>query len=540
MKPFPVEIEGLNPLAFIHNNKILNENGSLIEFTDHRYLIEPYADMTEEQVTIKAAQVGWSVLAINKALWLPRYLKANVIYTLPSKSVVKDFVTPKVDPIIMQNQKYQDMVGKTDSIALKNIGDRFVYFRGSWEESAAISISAHILINDELDRSNQKVLGTYRSRLDDAKRERPDLGHIWQFSNPSIPGFGVDEKWQHSDQKHWFVKCPHCNYDWYLKFPDNINFKKKSYICAKCHKDLPDSARRNGRWVNKRSSSISGYWVSQMMVPWHSAAKIIKDSEGDQATFHNFTLGLPYVSADTSVTRKTITDCLAPGTNPMTDVAIGVDNGVTKTVVIGNAYGIFRVYETDDWEDIERDIERYKAVCVIDALPYPARPIKITQKKIGKVFVHYFDTTNKKSIDIIEWGKNEKRHVVKSERTKIIDMLVGEFKDKEIIFNLTLTQLEQYISDWTQVYRVVNRNAQGIDTAMWVTIEGRRDHFVFGTVLWRIAMEKTYTGGGVVSPAPRRKEEEHPVVGPDNKVPAINLKDVQKRADSKKKDWRTR
>jgi len=534
----PTAAESINPLAFLHNNKVLNENGSLIEFKDHRYLIEPYADMAEEQVAIKAAQVGWSTLAINKSLWVSRYLRANIIYTLPSKSVVKDFVTPKVDPIIISNKVYQNMVGRTDSIALKSIGDRFVYFRGSFEESSAISISAHILINDELDRSNQKVLRTYQSRLDDAKRERPDLGFIWQFSNPSIPGFGVDDKWQKSDQKHWFVKCLRCKYDWYLKFPDNINFKTKQYICAKCHKTLTDDDRRGGRWVKKRTSDISGYWVSQMMVPWHSASKIIKDSEGDKATFYNFTLGLPYVSSDTSVSRKTITDCLAPGTNPMTDVAMGVDNGVMKTVVIGNAYGIFKIYETENWEDVKNDILRYNAYCVIDALPYPRTPIKLAQEIKRKVFVHYFDTSEKKKIDIIEWGEDKNRHVVKSERTKIIDMVVGEFKDKDIIFNLTLTDLELYISDWGQVYRSIERNPQGIDKAKWLTIDGRRDHYCFATILWRIAMEKTSVSGGIVRPE-QKKEKTYPTVSPDMTVPAVDLEELKKRTN-KTKNWRTR
>ena len=175
------KIDESTPLGFIVNNNILSENGSPIEFKDHRFLIRPYTDTSEVQVVMKPSQIGWSVLGINKALWLAKYKKANVIYTLPSKSVVKDFVSPKVDPIIIQNPIYQSWMGKTESIALKSVGERFIYFRGSWEETSAISISAHILINDEADRSNQKVLSTYQTRLDDAKRERPDLGFIWQW-----------------------------------------------------------------------------------------------------------------------------------------------------------------------------------------------------------------------------------------------------------------------------------------------------------------------------------------------------------------------
>src|SRR3990167_3384528 len=179
-----------------------------------------------------------------------------------------------------------------DSINLKKIGQRFIYYRGSYEQTEAISISAHILMNDEYDRSNQMVLKTYKSRLDDAKRERPELGWEWQFSNPTIPGFGVDVLWDKSDQKHWFVKCSACLYDWYLKFPDNIDFDKKERVCARCHNKLVKQNLVDGRWVKKfKDREVSGYWMSQMFVPWISVSEIIEDSEGDADIFHNFTLG---------------------------------------------------------------------------------------------------------------------------------------------------------------------------------------------------------------------------------------------------------
>jgi hypothetical protein len=255
--------------------------------------------------------------------------------------------------------------------------------------------------------------------------------------------------------------------------------------------------------------------------------------------FYNFTLGLPYISSDTSVSRKTITDCLVPGSNPLTDVVIGVDNGVVKTVVIGNAYGIFRVYETESWEDIEADIKRYNAYCVIDANPYPAMPIKLAEKYRGRVYIHYF-VADQKDLNVIKWGTADKQYVVESDRTKMIDMLVGEFMNKEVIFNMSLTELEQYIYDWGQLYRVVEENNQGIQKAAWRTIEGRRDHFAFATIYWRIALEKTYNDSGVVrSPLTKRQSPNGVFINPDRTVPAIDLKQLTARLKIKK-DWRTK
>jgi len=532
-------MDEVNPLAFISNNQIRNENGEVMEFKDHAFIIRPYKDMTPEQVIMKPSQIGWSVLGINKSLWMAKYMEANVVYTLPSKSVVKDFVMPKVDPIIMQNPVYQSWMGKTDSVALKAVGNRFVYFRGSWEEAVAISISAHILINDEVDRSNQKVLQIYRSRLDDAKRMRPDLGFVWQFSNPSIPGYGVDEKWQVSDKKHWFITCPHCNNKFYMKYPDNIDLKRGIYMCTKCGREIDNETRRTGEWVKKHlDKEVSGYWLSQMMIPWHSAKKIIADSKGDQQVFNNFTLGLPYISGDAGITRQNIIDCLAPGSNPMTDVCMGVDNGVVKTVVIGNVFGIFRVYETDDWQKVEDDIVRYNAYCVIDSNPFPTIPMKLAQKYHGKVFVHFF-TQEQKDLQVIKWGSGEKQYTVTSDRTKIIDRVVSELQQKEIVFNMVGSELETYITHWLQLYRTVEENEKGMQRPVWKTIEGRADHFCFATTYFRIAMEKTFSGGGVVRPT-IKKDNESVTISPEGTVPSIDTKDIIARLNKGRRGWKTR
>ena len=189
-------------------------------------------------------------------------------------------------------------------------------------------------------------------------------------------------------------------------------------------------------------------------------------------------------------------------------------------------------------EEIESKIVQYKARCVIDALPYPNVPQKLAQKYRGKVFVHYFDQ-DQKNTGIVKWGEGDKLQVVRADRTKIIDLLVSEFVNKEITFNITLTQLEQYISDWTQLYRDIEENVQGIRKPVWKTIEGRRDHYAFATIYWRVALDKTFAGGAVIrTPSKRDRTRQAPVVSPEKTIPAISLEEVKQRALRGKKDWR--
>lgn len=491
--------------------------------------------VAEGFVSHNCAQIGWSTLAILRSFHLAQFAGANIIHTFPSRNISKDFVVPKVDPLIARNPAIKKLVG-IDSVSLKQVADRYIYYRGSYEQTEAISISAHILINDEYDRSNQKVLKTYRSRLDDVKRERPELGWEWQFSNPSVPGRGVDALWQVSDQKHWFVRCRKCGHDWYLQFPENIDLNKKRKVCSKCRRALTRDDLIKGRWVRKyRDRKVSGYWISQMMVPWISAEKLIEDSKGDPEIFHNFCLGMPYVSKDTAVTRDAIRKCISPGHNPKTNVAIGVDNGVTKHYVVGNKTGIFMIGATDDWAEIEKLRNKYNAIMVIDALPYPNTPRKLADEYVGKIFLHYYQA-DRKGIGIIRWDQQ----VVRTDRTKVIDSVVGDIYSKDITFNMTVTELEELINHWGHVYRTIIETPQGISKPSWETIEGRDDHYAHATVLWRVALEQTIGQGGIVMPEGgigRRRG--HPIVGLDATVPALDLKEVAKRSGQKRKSWQS-
>lgn len=524
-----------NAAAFVYYNKIQNENQKLIEFDNHRFLLQPYMDEAKIQVSRKSTQVGWSTLAIIKAIHFSNYRHANVIYTLPSKSVVKDFVTPKVDPLIASNPIVARMIGKTDSAGLKSVGQRFIYFRGSWEQSSAITISGDVLINDEFDRSNQLVLETYKTRLDAAAINNPEMGIEWAFSNPSVPGAGVDALWQESDQKHWYITCTRCNQDQYLEWPDNIDMELQCYICKHCKRPLSHEDRRDGRWIRHRISDVSGYWVNQLMVPWIPASKIIKNSKKDQQIFHNFTLGLPYVASEDKLTGEMIKSAIIMEENPRTDVAIGVDVGLTKHYVIGNKYGIFRVGKCQTWEEIEDLRNRYNAYMVIDALPMPDPVLRLVQKYRGKIWMSYFSENVKKQLAVIEWKEGEKDEgTVLIDRTKIIDAVVADIRAKDIVFNMHADALKEYIAHAEAMYRIVveELTPEGGKTGkvkqQWLTVGSRPDHFIFATVYWRVALEQTLSHGGVIKPKPARPESIIPPVYADEygQSPGLNIDTV--------------
>lgn len=537
-----------NAAAWVLANNITNENGKPLDFRRHKFLVDFYMDQTPEIVCIKCSQIGFSTTAIIKSAHLCNYKKANVIYLLPSKSVVKDFVTPKVDPLINTNPALRGMMGVTDNLGLKSFGtgkdQRFLYFRSSWDESSGIAISAHVLVADENDRSNQKAISTYRTRLDAALLDRPDLGYVWRFSNPTIEGYGTDEIYGKSDAKVWMIKCGHCNHFQEMKYPENINFETQEYICIKCQRNLTVEDRTRGEWVKRYfGRNISGYRISQMIAPWIPASKIIADSLGDQSIFYNFTLGQAYTSKDIQITRDSLTKCLSPDYNPRTNVAIGVDNGIIKHYVIGNKYGIFRVGSTESWQEIENLRNQYDAVMVCDANPYPTPVYKLVQKYRGKVFAQYYEE-DKKQMGTIRYGEGEEMGIVKSDRTKLIDSFVADVNSQDVLFNMSLTELEnqEYIQHCLNIYRVVEESAMGIKKGVWKTIEGKPDHLLHASCYFKVALQQTLTVGGVAhAPPPRPKMEITPTYAtPDGRqVSGFDFDKFKASLDKpKQKTWR--
>jgi hypothetical protein len=539
----------LNPAMWVMDNRFINENQKPFEFDKHRFMIQPYSDCSPDQVIMKSAQVGWSVAAIIKSIHAANFLKLNVIYVLPTRNVVHEFVTPKVNPMIRRNPVIQAMVKNTDSLSLKQVGNRFIYFRGAFHEGEAISTTADLVVADEFDRSDQQVLTVYQSRL-----QASDWGWFWKFSNPSLPGFGVSELFEDSDQMHWMVICPHCKHIMYMGFDEDRHIKhhfvdpeRQVYACGACRKILSDRDRQAGFWYPKyKSRKVRGYWLSQMMIPWVSAAKILEQRESmDIATFHNFVLGLPYQASEFMISRQAILNACKFTTNiDKTDVLIGCDSGKIKHWVMGNGKGIFAYGAFDTWDEVEQLRNQYRATMVIDALPDFTIPEQLARKYPGKVYVHYYSADNSSSMSVTRRKEGVEFGVLLSDRTKLSDLTAADIATGKTAFYQRPEALEDLIYHCEQVYRVVEPDTRGILKARWETKLGRPDHWFHALNLYRAGMSfmiRKDGQGGVTAPPPVSKKRRSFAVHNDQASVASVLGDMDKlversiRATRKKK-----
>lgn len=484
-------------LGFVAKNNIVNEKGEPIEFYDRQFLIDILTDFSREQVVKKCSQIGGSLLFTLKTLWMPKYKGWNIIYTFPTDDDVKEFVGSKTNKVIEANQQVFGGL-QTDNIERKQIGDRFVFYKGTVSKTAAIMTTADLLIHDEADRSDQRMLKSYQSRI----KGKGSFKGTWVFSNPTTEKGLVDQMWNKSDQKEWEIICKTCHIAQVLRWPNSIDIERKIYQCQQCKQPLSDNDRRTGKWkAQNPGAKVSGYHISHLMCSWISAEDIIEDSLGDQEYFYNFVLGEPYSPGDLTVSRATILDNWTPKNLITERYYLGVDVGNIKHYALGSERGLVKIGRFEKWADLDDMIRMYKPVMVIDAMPDNTMS-KYYVDNYPQVFMSHFQDNTNNPKTIVWWGQqgsvqqSNKSGVVYSNRNRILDQMINEIINGRILFGLASDrEFSEFVKHYETLRRIKVVNNKGIESYQWDSTTGV-DHYVFATLYYYLA--KLTQGAGAL------------------------------------------
>lgn len=476
-------------LHWIVDRGVLNEKGEAFDFYDRPFLLDILTDWTPTIVLTACAQVGKSVTFSVKSLFAVKHLGFNVIYTMSSDSDVSEFVSSKFNKIIQVNSsEFKGM--ETDNVERKEFNDRFIFFKGTNSKTAAISTTADLLIHDEISRSDQNAIETYKSRI-----KASEYKGRWMFSNPGVERDELDQQWIKSDQKEWTITCPECKDTHTLVFPDSLNIEEKYYQCRNCKVKIDDDVRRQGKWVAQNpGSKISGYHISHLMCPWISPEEIIEDSQGDPAYFNNFVLGKPYSPGDLSVTKTTILDLWTPKNLDVSDRVIGIDVGNIKHYVIRTAKGIIKIGKFSAWNDLDDIIAFWKPKAgVIDAMP-DNTAAKHYVEKYPWMQMSFFQENNNNPQTIVWWGDGDKKGIVYSHRDRIIDRMLDDMVNAKFLIGV---QPDKEFQDFIKHFETLRRNKvtnnKGIERFTWESTTGV-DHFVFANLYAYLALEGAGAG----------------------------------------------
>lgn len=415
--------------------------GKPYNFKGHECHEEILRDVHPRKNTKKCSQVGLSEVSLRSALAIAAVTRSRIIYTMPTDTLAQKFSKDRFTPVIEESPALSNAQrADAKSAEMKKIGNSTLYIVGTFGGNNAISIPAQFLIHDELDFSNQAVIGMFQSRLRHAE-EDPVTRHkgvAQRFSTPTLPNFGISKHFEASDQRYYMVRCSSCNHTFaphYVRdfvvpgFDEpmthfeksdlsNPRYKtKEAYLkCEKCGhdlwKDLMNPAQRE--WVAKYPSRYMerGYQVNPWDVPkYNSCPSVIGQmSEYTKQDFHNFVLGLEYESKDNSFLSSifqspdksawvSLTEASA---TDMQGTIIGIDIGKTAWLLVGKRVKVGRQRKVDIihaaqlrarvGSDLAGQVQEYidafnPAAVVVDAAPdFSTAHALIGNNRYGRVF----------------------------------------------------------------------------------------------------------------------------------------------------------
>jgi len=384
-------------------------------FTHHPWCREIHDSKAVFNTTMKAAQMGMTEIAINRAFFTVDVLKHDVLYVLPTAINASDFAKSRFNTALSYSDYLKNIFTDTNTIGLKQAGGVNLYIRGSRGDSNLKSIPVAVLILDELDEMDEKQIWLALERLS---------GHVdksvWSISTPTIPKTGIHKLFLQGTQEHYMFNCPHCGKRTELIYPDCLEIRgeaitdpkvKESFIkCKECKHPLDHStkhewlAQGNAIWepTVQCDEDHRSFYINQLysyaMSPPEIASAYFRGI-GDEAAmveFHNSKLGLPYIPDGGQVTDEEIEDALRrysknesrPTVGGERLITMGIDQGKWNHVVVMeyattakeagmdiNAATVGKLlwegkFDASDFGLLDRLMQEWQVLaCVIDADP---------------------------------------------------------------------------------------------------------------------------------------------------------------------------
>lgn len=512
-------------LVWIHQKKIKNEKGKLVDVSAnsaHFFLHALYQDRSQEIATQKPSQIGVSTWAILTELHDARYWGINQIHTLPTGADVQKFVPSKVNEIIKQNPDIKMGLSskEVDAVSQKQLGKAFLYFKGTHSEREALMLTSDRNTYDEIDKSDMTQINNYESRLEGADSLRQKR----YISTPTLPGYGVNNYFEKSDQKYWRFPCTKCGKEQHMTWPENIDLQKKIYICKHCRSEITTKTIRNGQWKAKYPDrAISGYQLTQMIAPWITPAQMVdafRDAETGRNDmtleyFFNHKLGLPYMDSTSQIPSTLIHRNLSQQEHVEVNSVMGVDVQLRELYAwLGNergVYGILRIQDSPEytesdgkkgkskWDRWAEIMDAYDVrYCVIDGGFMPNEVLKQAERFYGRVWVSWYKEDPKKT-KVFRWNDLDFTAKEKSfteevtvliDRNRAIDQLLAQLRNGFVRFFYSATDpaIAMLVAHVQTTYARIVTDRLGLESREWVSTG--KDDLLHAGVYFSAALEK--------------------------------------------------
>ncbi len=461
-------------------------------FEGHEYLRAIYDDSASHIVLSKAAQIGGTTWAILKAFHAC-VMGLNCMYFFPTRTDVLEFSKSRVGPLLADNRFLSRLLKDTDTAGLKRIGSAYLYLRGMQSTVGMKSVPADMLVFDELDEATPDAKSLARERL-----SHSDYKRIIELSNPSLPGYGIDESYQRSDQRHWTVRCDSCttwtalDKEFPTKLGQNVRIIRQRQdgeyyrACPKCDAELNMDA---GEWVaDFPDRKTHGYRISQLFSSKVDPGEILEEYRRTRfpERFYNLKIGLAWADTSNRLDQAAVLACC--GEQGMLErcesrCSMGVDTGRELHVVIsrfvpdgnGNRQVVY-IGVHHEYPELDELMKRFRVMrCVIDALPEIHASRAFAKRHPGRVYLNYFVESQRGSFS---WDTKE--HIVRENRTEAMDASRQIVRDRKVVLPRGGKVIQEFASHLAaDVKQLVEDEETGARSYRYVKTGTNRYSFAF-------------------------------------------------------------
>jgi phage terminase large subunit GpA-like protein len=279
------------------------------------YLVEPMEcassfSLYEQIVMMFATQLGKTEILYNAIGQRVHTEPQDMMMVQPTLQDAQDHSSKRFLPTVLATPILRERVAtrksrdESTSWRSRSIrGDFAVYFAGANSASSLASKPLGFAAADEVDKWPADVdnegppLGLLEERMSNFARRKLIIA-----STPTIKGASeIESRYLASDQRKYFVPCPHCNELQVLVWGEDLEYGIKwlktaggiarpetaVYVCKRCAKSIEEYNKTqmlaDGRWIAQAPGAgrgkVAGFWLNKLYSPlgWRSWEELVDE-----------------------------------------------------------------------------------------------------------------------------------------------------------------------------------------------------------------------------------------------------------------------
>lgn len=256
-------------------------------------------------VFIKGTQISGTQTALNAIGYYIAHSPCPIMFIQKTTLVVERFSKQRVAPMIAESAALRDKIAPARSrdsgntVVQKDFPGGTLIMTGANSPVGLRSMPARLLIADEVD-SYEAEAGDEGDPIKLAERRCQTFGHrrkIYINSTPTTAGTSrIEAEYEASDQRMYYVPCPHCGARQVLKFeqlkwtwgdPASVHYVCEANGCI-ITEASKETMLAEGEWIAKYPErNVPGFHLSSLYSPpgWMSWAEVAAEFEEAEADF---------------------------------------------------------------------------------------------------------------------------------------------------------------------------------------------------------------------------------------------------------------